>query len=232
MFLAFATNQTFANHITAGEISYKCLGGRTYEFTLYVYLECANSKLDDYFDIVYYSESLGGKIESLSPTSFRVHSVGQKEVPLYCVGIVTNCTFGGTERGIIKKNYQGVITLPNDAPDWVFIFKQVSRTFNNSSSNDANCFEADFIIEAKLNSVLAPCNNSPQFDVEGQSINNAFVKSQRRAESIKKHLIAHGVKEKRLVPKGYGEQLAIATNDTVEWRQLNRRAEIVILTAE
>jgi OmpA-OmpF porin, OOP family len=56
--------------------------------------------------------------------------------------------------------------------------------------------------------------------------------SQRRAESVKKYLIEHGVKEKRLVSKGYGEREPIASNETIEGRQLNRRTEIVILTAE
>ena len=54
--------------------------------------------------------------------------------------------------------------------------------------------------------------------------------SQRRAESVKKYLIDHGVSKRRLEAKGYGETLPIASNDNTEGRKLNRRTEIKILS--
>jgi len=59
--------------------------------------------------------------------------------------------------------------------------------------------------------------------------------SQERAESVVSYLILNGIKEDRLVAKGYGETLPVAPNenedgsDNPEGRQLNRRTEFKIL---
>jgi len=53
--------------------------------------------------------------------------------------------------------------------------------------------------------------------------------SQRRAQSVVNYLIKHGIAKSRLVAKGYGEEQPIATNDTNEGRQKNRRTEFKVL---
>ncbi|MCO6500453.1 MAG: OmpA family protein [Vicingus serpentipes] len=53
--------------------------------------------------------------------------------------------------------------------------------------------------------------------------------SQRRAQSVVDYLIKNGISKDRLVAKGYGEEKPIATNDTEEGRQLNRRTEFKVL---
>ncbi|MDD2890465.1 MAG: OmpA family protein [bacterium] len=53
--------------------------------------------------------------------------------------------------------------------------------------------------------------------------------SQRRAESVRRYLIAHGISPKRITAKGYGEAVPIADNATDEGRALNRRIELKIL---
>jgi outer membrane protein OmpA-like peptidoglycan-associated protein len=55
--------------------------------------------------------------------------------------------------------------------------------------------------------------------------------SQRRANAVEDFLITQGVDPTRIGAVGYGEQLPIATNDTVAGRQANRRVEIVVLDA-
>ena len=52
--------------------------------------------------------------------------------------------------------------------------------------------------------------------------------SHRRAESVEKYLIAHGIDSARLSAKGYGEAEPIASNDTAEGRAMNRRVELII----
>ncbi len=49
--------------------------------------------------------------------------------------------------------------------------------------------------------------------------------SQLRAQSVVKHLVAHGVDEERLKPIGHGKNQPIATNKTEEGRGQNRRVE-------
>ncbi len=56
--------------------------------------------------------------------------------------------------------------------------------------------------------------------------------SERRAASVKHYLAAKSVANERLMIKGYGETDPIATNDTVEGRDLNRRVEIVITASK
>jgi len=53
--------------------------------------------------------------------------------------------------------------------------------------------------------------------------------SAQRALSVVHHLERRGVVSGRLSAVGYGEYQSVASNDTVEGRQFNRRVEIVIL---
>ncbi|MBA3705041.1 MAG: PD40 domain-containing protein [Bacteroidetes bacterium] len=53
--------------------------------------------------------------------------------------------------------------------------------------------------------------------------------SQARAQSVVDYLIGKSISKERMIAKGYGETNPIATNDTDEGRQLNRRTEFKIL---
>jgi outer membrane protein OmpA-like peptidoglycan-associated protein len=52
--------------------------------------------------------------------------------------------------------------------------------------------------------------------------------SKRRAESVKNYLVKNKIAAKRIKTQYFGPDKPIATNDTVEGRQRNRRAEITI----
>jgi outer membrane protein OmpA-like peptidoglycan-associated protein/uncharacterized protein YegL len=54
----------------------------------------------------------------------------------------------------------------------------------------------------------------------------------RRAISVKKYLIDKGIDESRLETFSFGESSPVATNETDEGRQLNRRVEIKIISDE
>jgi len=56
--------------------------------------------------------------------------------------------------------------------------------------------------------------------------------SQRRAQSVVDYLTKKGIAKTRLVAKGYGEEKPVATNDTDEGRQLNRRTEFKVLESK
>ncbi|MCS6833740.1 MAG: OmpA family protein, partial [Flammeovirgaceae bacterium] len=53
--------------------------------------------------------------------------------------------------------------------------------------------------------------------------------SDRRAKAVVDYLVNKGIPKERMVSKGYGESKPIATNDTEEGRQLNRRTEMRII---
>ncbi len=72
---------------------------------------------------------------------------------------------------------------------------------------------------------------SPRTEIGGHtddwgSDNYNFDLSRRRAEAVKRHLVAAGVAEDRLFPRGYGETEPITTNLTEERRSINRRVEL------
>ncbi|MGD8429783.1 MAG: OmpA family protein [Ectothiorhodospiraceae bacterium] len=58
--------------------------------------------------------------------------------------------------------------------------------------------------------------------------------SVRRAQTVARYLQGHGVSDKRMVVRGYGEDYPIAPNDTAAGRQRNRRVELTLspLTAD
>jgi OOP family OmpA-OmpF porin len=56
--------------------------------------------------------------------------------------------------------------------------------------------------------------------------------SDRRAASVMKYLTEHGVDAGRLTSTGHGESAPIATNETDEGKQKNRRVEFLILEQE
>jgi outer membrane protein OmpA-like peptidoglycan-associated protein len=53
--------------------------------------------------------------------------------------------------------------------------------------------------------------------------------SQARADAVKNYLLAASVAANRIQSKGYGSLKPIATNETEEGRQANRRVEFAIL---
>jgi outer membrane protein OmpA-like peptidoglycan-associated protein len=56
--------------------------------------------------------------------------------------------------------------------------------------------------------------------------------SQRRAESVVKWLVAHGVDASRLEAQGFGPDQPLQPNNTAEGRKENRRVEFKILEQE
>jgi len=64
-------------------------------------------------------------------------------------------------------------------------------------------------------------------DSTGSDVYNQQL-SERRARSVQNLLVQRGVQEFRITPVGYGETRPVATNDTPEGRQMNRRVEIRI----
>lgn len=88
----------------------------------------------------------------------------------------------------------------------------------------------------KLDVLIAILNKNPKMKIEvgghsdskGSSAGN-LKQSTERAESAKGYLIAKGISPDRLKVKGYGQRKPVATNDTDEGRQLNRRVDIFVI---
>jgi outer membrane protein OmpA-like peptidoglycan-associated protein len=52
--------------------------------------------------------------------------------------------------------------------------------------------------------------------------------SERRAQTVATYLGGKGVMQQRMITVGAGENRPVATNDTVDGRQLNRRVELTL----
>ena len=53
--------------------------------------------------------------------------------------------------------------------------------------------------------------------------------STRRAASVRRYLVDHGIQADRLLSLGYGEERPVASNDTADGRADNRRVEFLII---
>lgn len=52
--------------------------------------------------------------------------------------------------------------------------------------------------------------------------------SQRRADAVRDFLIANGISPRRIIARGYGEAISVASNTTIAGRQENRRVEVIM----
>ena len=89
-------------------------------------------------------------------------------------------------------------------------------------------------VSSVLNTTVADLNIGIEGHTDNQPIKKSGWKSNwelstARALSVLHYLSEKGVSEPRLAATGYGEYKAVATNDSKEGRQKNRRVEIVIL---
>jgi len=87
----------------------------------------------------------------------------------------------------------------------------------------------------ELDVIVSFLNSNPGVKIElgghtdNRGIPSQNVKlSQARVEKVKAYLVSKGVQGKRISGKGYGGSKPVASNDTEETRQLNRRVEFTI----
>ena len=88
---------------------------------------------------------------------------------------------------------------------------------------------------AELDRLVALLKDVPNLKIElsghtdntGSATMNESL-SQDRAQAVVDYLVSKGINKSRLTAKGYGASKPIASNDTAEGRQLNRRTEFEI----
>lgn len=88
----------------------------------------------------------------------------------------------------------------------------------------------------ELDRIVTVLNDNPKMVIElGGHTDNTGSKelnsklSQDRADAVREYLIGKGIEPDRVGSKGFGESKPVATNDTDEGRQQNRRVEFIIV---
>lgn len=90
--------------------------------------------------------------------------------------------------------------------------------------------------EAILNKVADILARHPEYtkiNVDGHTDNQGGLEmnqslSQKRAASVVRYLVAHGIAQERLVARGYGQTRPVSSNTSAQGRERNRRVEFVI----
>jgi OmpA-OmpF porin, OOP family len=88
----------------------------------------------------------------------------------------------------------------------------------------------------ELDRVVKLLNENPAIEIEMSAHTDSrgsddynFKLSDNRARSVMEYIISKGIAASRITSQGYGETKAVATNDTDDGRQLNRRVEFKIV---
>lgn len=88
----------------------------------------------------------------------------------------------------------------------------------------------------ELNRVVKLLSENPKIEIEMSAHTDSrgsdeynFKLSDNRARSVMEYIISQGIDSSRITSHGYGETKPVATNDTDDGRQLNRRVEFTIL---
>ncbi len=123
----------------------------------------------------------------------------------------------GGNVGIVNNGNNLVVTLPQD-----ILFATNSTTVSGASQSDL--FTLASSINRYPNSTVNVVGHT---DSVGDASFN-FDLSQRRAQAVTSVLINAGVAPQRLRSIGRGEDAPVATNNTAQGRQQNRRVEIII----
>ena len=113
-------------------------------------------------------------------------------------------------------------------PPKLFTLDRVHFEFGKTSPTKESYSEMEELLEFMKRKKLTAIEIAGHTDNVGEPAQNLIL-SQKRAESVRNYLISNGIESKRIIAKGYGEEQPIATNDTVEGRQMNRRTEVRII---
>ena len=112
-------------------------------------------------------------------------------------------------------------------------------TFDSGILFDHDSYALKAATRENLNDLSVSLNKYDDTDVKvlGHTDNTGTEEyneglSKRRASSVKSYLNTQGVASGRMTTQGHGELDPVATNDTAEGRQLNRRVEVVIIANE
>lgn len=158
LFATFSSFQASATHSSGADLQYTWVSGNTFKVTVSFYRDCEGVAAPA-------TITLNAKSTSCSRNqnyTLNLDAGTGQEITFPCRTVITKCTSSGSANaGYQRYVYSNNITLPQQCTDWVMSFFVCCRncaitTLNNPCSDN-------MYIEATLNNVVAPRNNSAQF---------------------------------------------------------------------
>lgn len=107
-----------------------------------------------------------------------------------------------------------------------YIFKNIVFEFGKSALINTSFYELDKLAEYLHSKPTLKVTITGHTDNVGKKEDNLLL-SQNRAQSVLNYLTAKNIDKSRLYSEGKGDAEPIASNDTEEGKQLNRRVEVV-----
>lgn len=136
---------------------------------------------------------------------------------------------------VVTVNHEGEVVEENEKEEG----QALMVTFNSNTLFDINSSALKPGAKANLDQLAVVMNKYEETNININGHTDAtgseeynMKLSKERAQSVADYLGAQGVRSARFTVKGFGETLPIASNETPEGRQLNRRVDIVITPNE
>ncbi len=138
-----------------------------------------------------------------------------------------------------RKNY-AVIDVPGDKglytytveiiyePEKIFILENVYFEFGKSTLKPKSFPALNELVELLMTEKSMEIEISGHTDSIGNPEANLKL-SEARAKAVRQYLIRKGIPSRRIIAVGYGDTMPVASNETEEGRQMNRRTEVKIL---
>jgi OOP family OmpA-OmpF porin len=121
--------------------------------------------------------------------------------------------------------FAGTGTAKVDACEGRIVLRGVEFAFDKAELTGSSSVILDVAVDQ-----LKRCSNIPM-EIDGhtdsvgaEDYNQGL--GQRRAEAVKGYLVSRGIRSSRLTARSFGETRPVASNDTEEGRQTNRRVEL------
>lgn len=108
------------------------------------------------------------------------------------------------------------------------LLKQVEFLSNETDLSPQSFSELDLLALELLKDRRMVIEVRGHTDNEGQEQTN-FVLSTARAKAVRNYIVGKGIEEERVLYKGYGSTMPVATNKTSDGRKKNRRVEYVLI---
>lgn len=110
-----------------------------------------------------------------------------------------------------------------------YLLKNILFDYNKAELRDESKQELDLLYNVLMKAEELEVEISGHTDNIGSESYNLRL-SKKRAKSAVQYLKSKGIDSRRLVSKGYGESLPVASNKTEDGRQKNRRTEFKIVS--